>query len=160
MRRGAPSLVGLSMLAACGTEPARDAEEPSPAANESAGPVASPDGASDAPAPDPSGLPREAPIPAGFRGVWAETEALCGDLAHPSRLVISGIALRFHEAVATIDRVERLGPREVNIYVTAAGEGTTRPAEYHYSLDAAGETLTDEAGGGMVRRRCGPETAE
>ena len=99
--------------------------------------------------------PEPAPVPAAFRGIWAESEALCGDRSHPSRLVVSGATLRFHESVMTVADARETGPRAVNLIGSAQGEGTTRPAEYHFSIDAAGRTLTDEAGGGMVRVRCG-----
>ena len=146
-------LGGAALLVACGGGDV-------PPNDQAAAPGSPPNAV--APAPEPengaAGLPGEpaeaASIPADFRGNWAETAAFCGATGHASRLAISDSTLRFHESVATVSRVERLGPREVNIHVTATGEGTTWPAEYHYSLDAAGDTLTDQAGGGMVRTRC------
>ena len=153
MRRLAILLVCAS-LAACGGDPvepqanqtARE-EAPTAAPGEATPPVADEDNAQPA-------APEPAPVPAVFRGTWAETEALCADRSHPSRLVIAGGSLRFYESVFEVARVDRIGPREINIIGTATGEGTTRPAEYHVSLDAAGDTLTDQGGGGMVRRRC------
>ena len=156
MRRGA-TLTAL-LLAACG------APEPAPEVNAVNGAAAIPEAAPplDNAMPPFAEVdnahpiaPEPAPIPAAFRGVWAESEALCGDLSHPSRLVISGATLRFHESLMTVADVQAIGPREVNLIGSATGEGTTRAAEYHFSLDAAGRTLTDGAGGGMVRVRCG-----
>jgi hypothetical protein len=148
-------LLACASLAACGTDPA---EPPANNATEAATPAAAPGNAMPPSTEDSnasSTAPEPAPVPTAFRGTWAESEALCGDPSHPSRLVISGGSLRFHESVLEVARVDNVGPREINIIGTATGEGTTRPAEYHYSIDAAGATLTDLAGGGMVRRRCG-----
>jgi hypothetical protein len=155
--RGLAILLACASLAACGGDPGEPQENQVQAATEPEAAAAVPGNAMPPPtevdnaqptAPDP------APVPAAFRGTWAESEALCADRSHPSRLVISAATLRFHESVLGVARVDRIGPREINIIGTATGEGTTRPAESHYSIDAAGETLTDEAGGGMVRRRC------
>jgi hypothetical protein len=147
-------LLACASLAACGgdqgqpqaNQSARE-EAPAAALGNAASLVADEDNAQAA-------APEPAPVPAAFRGTWAETEALCADRSHPSRLEISGGALRFYESVFEVARVDRIGPREINIIGTATGEGTTRPAEYHFSLDAAGDTLTDQGGGGMVRTRC------
>ena len=149
-------LLACASLAACGGDPVEPQanqtageEAPAAAPGNATPPVADVDNTQPA-APEPA----PAPVPVAFRGIWAETEALCADRSHPSRLEISGGALRFYESVFGVARVDRIGPREINIIGTATGEGTTRPAEYHFSLDAAGDTLTDQGGGGMVRRRC------
>ena len=151
-------LLACAALAACGGEPAapqanqatETAEQEAPAADSGNAvmPPAEPGNGNNA-------APDAASVPAAFRGTWAENEALCAERSHPSRLVIEERRLRFYESVMDVARVEAIGPREINIVGIATGEGTTRPAEYHYSHDAAGDTLTDEAGGGMVRRRCG-----
>ena len=152
-------LLACASLAACGGDPGEpQANQANEAAGEEApaaapGNVTSPPGEVDNAQPA-APEPAPAPIPAAFRGTWAESEALCADRSHPSRLVISGGSLRFYESVFGVARVDRIGPREINIIGTATGEGTTRPAEYHVSLDAAGDTLTDQGGGGMVRTRC------
>ena len=150
-------LLACASIAACGSEPTQAPENQSVEANGQGAPAAEPDNAA-APAAEienEAGAPEPAPIPAAFRGIWAETEALCDNLSDPSRLVISGRTLRFPTFVVEVARVDTIGPREINIISTAAGEGTDKPAEHHVSIDAAGETLTDQGGGGMVRRRCG-----
>ena len=96
--------------------------------------------------------PEPAPIPAAFRGIWAESKALCGDLAHHNRLVVSGATLRFPDFVVRTDDVRQLGPREIEI--KGVVEGKTQTSDHHYFIDAAGETLTDGGGGGAVRVRC------
>ncbi len=96
--------------------------------------------------------PEPAPIPAAFRGIWAESKALCGDLAHYNRLVVSGATLRFHDFVVRTDDVRKLGSREIEI--KGVIEGKSQPSDHHYFLDAAGDTLTDGGGGGTVRVRC------
>ena len=145
-----PLLLACASLAACGGEPttpsANNATEAAEAGNAAMPPVEGGNASSTA--------PELAPVPAAFQGTWAESEAVCADRAHPSRLVISGGTLRFYESVLEVARVDAIGPREINVIGTATGEGTTRPAEYHFSVDAVGATLTDQAGGGMVRRRC------
>lgn len=150
-----PLLLACASLAACGDDPAApsannatEVAEPAAEAGNAAMPPVEGGNAS-------STAPELAAVPAAFHGTWAESEALCADRSHPSRLVISERTLRFYESVLEVARVEPIGPREINIVGTATGEGTTRPAEYHFSVDAAGATLTDQAGGGMVRRRCG-----
>ena len=149
-------LPACASFAACGGEPAApqaniaDTKGQEAPAAEPGDATTSPEAGNTSPA-----APEPASVPAAFRGIWAESAVLCADRSHPSRLVISEGTLRFHESVLDVARVEAIGPRAINIIGTATGEGTTRPAEYHYSIDVAGETLTDEAGGGMVRRRCG-----
>lgn len=102
----------------------------------------------------PYGAPPPAPIPAAFRGTWAESKALCGDLAHHNRLGISGATVRFPKAVTRVDSVDTLGPRAINIFGHPEDGDTAQRIEHHFILDAAGDTLTDGAGGGMVRVRC------
>ena len=157
MRRFA-ILVACASLAACGGEPADpqgDGPGEIPEANALTNVPTNPatptaEAENDSPA-----AAQPAAVPEAFQGTWAESEADCGDRSHVSRLVIEERRLRFYESVMEIAGVEQLGPREINITGTSTGEGTTRPSERHLSLDATGETLTDEAGGGMVRRRCG-----
>ena len=159
--RKCPMMVLLLSLAACGgsetATPANSqadtaAVETAPPANDSAGeaaeatpPFAEVEGAHPT-------APEPAPIPAAFRGIWAESKALCGDLAHPNRLVVSGATLRFPDFVVRTDDVRQLGPREIAI--KGVVEGKTQKSDHHYFIDAAGETLTDGAGGGAVRVRC------
>jgi hypothetical protein len=154
MKRGG-FLFALLLLVACGESVPADNE----AAELPAGEVSAPAEAEPSPQPAEAGnapapTPDAAVIPAAFRGIWAETEALCADRSHHSRLVVSGATLRFYESVVTVSGVEEPRPREIVVEGSATGEGTTRPAEYHFSINPAGDTLTDEAGGGMVRRRC------
>ena len=96
--------------------------------------------------------PEPAPIPANFRGAWAETKALCADLKHHSRLTISGRTIRYPDFVLFGD--EFTTPAANQFAVRGKVEGTSRPAEAHFSIDAAGNVLTDEAGGGSIRVRC------
>lgn len=144
-----------ALLVACNGDPAEpqpnQAEAEVATAEEAPGSATPPSTESDKPSAAPAAA---APIPVAFRGTWAESETLCGDPSHHSRLVIAGGTLRFHDSMVEAARVEALGPREINIIGTGPGEGTTRPAEHHFSIDAAGDTLTDQGGGGMVRRRC------
>ena len=48
----------------------------------------------------------------------------------------------------TINQLVRKGRKRVE-------KKTKAPAEAHYSVDAAGIVLTDEAGGGAERVKCG-----
>lgn len=121
------------------------APEPQPSTNGAMPPFAEVPGAH----PNP---PVPAPIPAAFRGIWAESRALCADLSHPMRLVVSGRTLRFHESVVEESRVDVAGPRRIRVVGTATGEGETRPAVYRLTLDAAGDRLTVND---AVRVRCG-----
>jgi hypothetical protein len=95
--------------------------------------------------------PEPAPIPAKFRGTWADSKTACTNLTHPSRLTISGNTLRFPDFVIFGDDVTASGNQ---FALKGKLEGGNRPAEAHYSLDASGNILTDEAGGGAVRVRC------
>ena len=97
--------------------------------------------------------PEAAPIPAKFRGIWAEREAVCAQLSHPSRLIISGDSLRFPEFVLEADSVTL--PNDDSFEVKGHNKKTDAPMEAHYSIDATGNILTDEAGGGAVRVNCG-----
>lgn len=144
----------LALLVACGEEqsapPAADTNvmvdaEPVAAAPEPMPPFAEVEGAHPYP-------PIPAPIPAAFRGVWAETPALCDNLDHHSILMISGATLRFPDFIVRTDDVETLGPGEIEI--KGIVEGTDQPSDHHFFIDEAGRTLTDGGGGGTVRARC------
>jgi hypothetical protein len=97
--------------------------------------------------------PETAPIPAKFRGIWAEQQAVCAQLSHPSRLIISDNSLRFPEFVLEADSVTL--PNDDSFAVKGHNKKTDAPMEAHYSVDATGNILTDEAGGGAVRVNCG-----
>jgi hypothetical protein len=97
--------------------------------------------------------PEAAPIPAKFRGIWAEQQAVCAQLSHPSRLIISDHSLRFPEFVLEADSVTL--PNDDSFAVNGHNKKTDAPMEAHYSVDATGNILTDEAGGGAVRVNCG-----
>ena len=96
--------------------------------------------------------PEPAPIPARFRGTWAESKTACTNLNHPSRLTISGRTVRTPTAVLVGDSFTFPGPNQVAL--DGKFEGGGRAGAAHYSLDATGNVLTDEAGGGAVRVRC------
>ena len=144
------------LVAACGdaTAPGNDvnyvadnvviAETDTPDANETTPPFAEVNGAHPT-------APEPAPIPAKFRGTWADSKTACTNLTHPSRLTISGNTLRFPDFVIFGDDVTASGNQ---FALKGKLEGGNRPAEAHYSLDASGNILTDEAGGGTVRVRC------
>jgi len=97
--------------------------------------------------------PEPAPIPARFRGTWADSKAACADLNHHSRLGISGRTVRFPDFVIFGDSFTFPAPNQFAL--KGKIEATGAPAEAHYSINAAGDVLTDEAGGGAVRVRCG-----
>jgi hypothetical protein len=96
--------------------------------------------------------PEPAPVPSKFRGTWAESKTACTDLNHPSRLTISGRTARYPTFVIFGDEVTV--PTDNQVAIKGKIEGTDRAAEAHFSIDATGNTLTDEAGGGAVRVRC------
>jgi hypothetical protein len=100
---------------------------------------------------DPS-APEPAPIPAKFRGTWAESKTACTNLNHPSRLTISGRTVRTPGAVLFGDSFTF--PAANQFALEGKFEGGNRAGAAHYSLDATGNILTDEAGGGAVRVRC------
>ena len=97
--------------------------------------------------------PEPAPIPAKFRGIWAEQKLVCSQLSHPSRLIISGRTLRFPAFVLQVDSIAL--PDDDSFAVKGHNKKTKAPAEAHYSVDPAGIVLTDEAGGGAERVKCG-----
>ena len=104
-------------------------------------------------APTEPAAPEPAPIPAKFRGIWAEQKAVCAQLSHPSRLIISDRTLRFPAFVLEADSVSV--PNDDSFAVKGHNKKTRAPVEAHYSIDVAGIVLTDEAGGGAVRVKCG-----
>jgi hypothetical protein len=136
------------LLAACqqAAAPADNA-----AANAGAQAPSIADAAPVAASPDPA--PEPASIPANFRGLWAESQVACGQLSHPSRLVISGDAVRYPSFVLSSESVDL--PGDNSVAVKGRNETTKAAAEAHFSMDATGSILTDEAGGGAVRVRCG-----
>ena len=91
-------------------------------------------------------------IPAKFRGVWAEGRAACAQLSHPSRLIISERVIRYPSLVLVGESVELAGPGGA---VKGYNQRTGAPADAHFSIDATGNILTDEADAGAVRVRCG-----
>ena len=96
--------------------------------------------------------PEPAPIPAKFRGTWAESKTACTNLTDPSRLTISGRTVRLPDAVLSGDSFTFPAPNQFALKGTF--EGSKRAGAAHYSLDGTGNILTDEAGGGAVRVRC------
>ena len=96
--------------------------------------------------------PEPAPIPAKFRGTWAESKAGCTDLGDHSRLTISGRTVRHPDFVIVGESFAT--PASDEFALKGKVEATGAPAEAHYSINAAGDVLTDGAGGGYVRVRC------
>ena len=95
--------------------------------------------------------PEPAPIPAKYRGTWAEDKTACTNLNHPSRLTISGNTVRYPDHVIFGDDVTA----STNQFaLKGTVEGSDRRAEAHFFLDPTGNELTDGAGGGAVRVRC------
>ena len=135
------------VLAACSPPPAAtdestDANSPADVAS----PVA-PKPASNGPA-----SPQPARIPANFHGLWAEDDAACGQLTHHSRLTVTGNSVRTPPFVLAVESVTQPTPNA--FAVKGYSKQTKLPAEAHFSIDATGNILTDEAGGGAVRVRC------
>ena len=101
----------------------------------------------------PAAAPRAESIPAKFRGIWAEGRAACAQLSHSSRLIISANVIRYPSFVLVGESIQL--PAESSFAVKGQSQRTGAPAEAHFSIDATGNLLTDEAGGGAVRVRCG-----
>ena len=97
--------------------------------------------------------PEPAPIPAKFRGIWAESKAACGDLSSHTRLTISGRTVRHPDFVIFGQSVTI--PAADQFALKGKIEATGAPAEAHYSINATNDVLTDGAGGGYIRVRCG-----
>lgn len=156
--------IGLALIAAPGFVSCGQPAPPKDAAtNDAAVPIANnpaPEGNVAAPTTPPFAempgahptAPEPAPIPAKFRGNWAESKAACADLKHHSRLGISGRTVRYPTHVLFGDSFSF--PAANQFAVKGKVEGTSRPAEAHYSINAGGDVLTDEAGGGAVRVPC------
>ena len=106
----------------------------------------------EAPAAQPA-APEPAQIPARFRGLWAENRQACGRLSDPSRLTITDRTVRYPAFVLLAEAVDL--PTEQSFAVKGHNKQTEAPAEAHFSIDVTGLILTDEAGGGAVRVRCG-----
>jgi len=98
-------------------------------------------------------LAEPATIPAKFRGIWAEGRAACAQLSHPSRLIISESVIRYPSLVLIAESVDL--PTNWSFATKGQNQRTGAPAEAQFSIDATGNTLTDETGGGAVRTRCG-----
>ena len=96
--------------------------------------------------------PEPAPIPAKFRGTWAESKAGCANLSDHTRLTISGRTVRHPDFVIVGESFEN--PASNEFALKGKIEATGAPAEAHYSINAAGDVLTDGAGGGYIRVRC------
>jgi hypothetical protein len=132
-------LAGLALaLSACSDDRA------SPAANQA--------GNSETDATPAEGKAAAARIPASFRGLWAEGRAACAQLSHPSRLIISESVIRYPTFVLVSERVDLA--TDLSFAVKGQNQRTGAPAEAHFSIDATGSVLTDQAGGGAVRMRC------
>ena len=101
----------------------------------------------------PAAAPTPEKIPAKFRGIWAEGRAACAQLSHPSRLIISESVIRYPSFVLVGESVDL--PTDSSIAIKGQNQRTGAPAEAHFSIDVTGLILTDEAGGGTVREKCG-----
>jgi hypothetical protein len=153
-----PAMIFATLAACSMQEPANNTEDPSappavlaPAAPGATGTTPTPPFA-ETPGAHPDGPPEPAPIPAIFRGTWADDTAACADLKHPSRLTISGRTVRHPNFVIFGDQVTASGN---SFALKGHIEATGARAEAHYSLNPASNVLTDEAGGGAIRIRCG-----
>ena len=149
MRRFA-IMLGL-MLAACQQAPAPADNAAAKADEIVIAETDTPTSEGAAPAEQPT-APEPAPIPAKFRGIWAESHAFCAQLSHPSRLIISETSLRYPTFVLVADRVDL--PTDSSLAVKGRIKRTEAPIEAHFSIDVTGNILTDEAGGGAVRVNC------
>ena len=147
-------LLPLVALAACSPQPeasnesapvAVDANTPAANVAEPAPPVAD-----DPLAPELQ--PQPTTIPAKFRGLWAEDQVSCGHLTHLTRLTITDNSLRYPAFVLAVESVTQPTPN--SFAVKGFNKKTKAPTEAHFSLDATGNILTDEAGGGTIRVRC------
>lgn len=147
--------IGLVLIAALGLA---SCGQPAPASNEvaannSAVPVANnatPVGNAATPATPPT-APEPAPIPAKFRGTWADSKTACAHLEHHSRIVISDRTVRHPTFVIFGDSVTASANQ---FSLKGHFEGSDRPAEAQYFINAAGDELTDGGGGGAIRVRC------
>ena len=146
----------MVLLASACNPPATPSNDANIAANDVAPPPVENSVADEAPPPfaetHPT-APDSAPIPAKFRGTWAANKAACSDLAHHSRLTISGRTIRFSDFVILGESVTTPGSNQ--FAVKGKVEGTDHPGEAHYSINHTGDVLVDEAGGGAIRVRCG-----
>ena len=97
--------------------------------------------------------PEPASIPEKFRGLWAQDSAACGRLADHSRLTIADRSVRYPAFVLITESVAQ--PTVNSFAVKGFNKKTDAAAEAHFSMDVTGNILTDEAGGGAVRVRCG-----
>lgn len=105
------------------------------------------------PTPANAAEPGKPAIPERFRGLWAEDQRACGELTHRSRLVVGDDDLRFPDFVLEVEEVN--APSGDSFAVKGRNKTSDAPAEAHYSIDVTGGILTDQAGGGTVRVRCG-----
>lgn len=96
--------------------------------------------------------PEPAPIPAKFRGTWADSKAACADANHHSRITISGRTIRHPDFVMFGESVTA---SDDQFALKGHFEGTDRPAETQFFINDASNVLTDGGGGGAVRVRCG-----
>ena len=138
-----PALALVAMIALAGCQAEESAANRSVASNTVAEVVAAPANTAE---------PAKPAIPERFRGVWAETQAACSPLTHPSRLVIGDNDLRFPDFVIVIQEVSEGSD---NFAVKGYNKKTDAPMEAQYFLDVTGNILTDGGGGGAVRVRCG-----
>ena len=155
------ALIPLFLIAACNAPSAPSADN---ATSENAGEPATENGVTDSadnsdmpPFAEVEGAhptaPEPAPIPAKFRGTWAESKAACADLSDHSRLTISGRTVRHPDFVIFGDSVTI--PEADEFALKGKIEATGAPAEAHYSINASNDVLTDGAGGGYIRVKCG-----
>lgn len=121
------------------------------AANQAADATRSTPPSADTPGAPPSAM-EPVTIPPKFRGLWAEDQAACGQLSHLSRLVISDRTVGYPSFVLAGETIEL--PDDDSVAVKGRNAKTNAATEAHYSVDATGSILTDEAGGGAVRVRC------
>ena len=156
------AILPLLMLAACGTQ--NDTAAPDNSLNEVDARAVADNAALDAPTnadmppfAEVEGAhpttPAPAPIPAKFRGTWAESKAACSDLSNHTRLTISGRTVRHPDFVILGESVSI--PFADQIALKGKIEATGAPAEAHYSINETNDVLTDGAGGGYIRVRCG-----
>lgn len=161
------SVLCLSLLAACGSEPEERQDAtlnqalPSPSyetineTEEQTAPEA-PDGTPPrAPAAPSARVEDPGTIPAAFQGRWTGVAQGCDDPRSDLRLAVGGNTLRFYESEGVVTDVAQSGARAVTVNARYTGEGETWERRQTLTLSAAGDRLTiADDGAATVRKRC------
>ena len=96
-------------------------------------------------------------LPDSFIGEWNDDPTACGTGTSDSRLVVGPTRISFYESDARVLSTQVNNSREIKVWTSSSGEGSTWKSDMTLVLSPSGQELTVVSGDDSVTRsRCPP----